>query len=313
MYKKLVAILALSSALLITANCAKSTEDVVADNEPASGISESAVSEAGAHATASEGAASPMISELSEDFQNMDYVDPQSSGVHAYAACSFTTNRSTCASNVSTIAWAGCTLGSSATLSGGWTETWSAGFCVNGAMPGPLTTGANVNRVTTGSGEVLSTPLGATLTTSTTAHTAYDTTAISGSGITISNSAGTRTVLINGLHKVLVGPKGKTWFDHSIVSNPGLTLTGTRAAATRVISGTSTLYHNLAKYTAAHTFAAVTWGSATCCYPTSGSVSTSLTGSKTGNVTLAFTSTCGQATFTDIATAPATVTLTQCR
>jgi hypothetical protein len=72
-----------------------------------------------------------------------------------------------------------------------------------------------------------------------------------------------------------------------------------------------TLYHNLAKYTATNSFNSVTWSSSTCCYPTSGSVTTTFTGAKSGTGTMTFTSTCGAATYVD-STGSSNVTLTQC-
>jgi hypothetical protein len=96
------------------------------------------------------------------------------------------------------------------------------------------------------------------------------------------------------------------------LTSSGLTTTGTRAGGDRVISsGTVTLYHNLAKYTATNSFNSVTWGSSTCCYPTSGSVTTTFTGTKSGTGTMTFTSTCGAATYVD-STGSSNVTLTQC-
>ncbi|MBC7369992.1 MAG: hypothetical protein H7326_00400 [Bdellovibrionaceae bacterium] len=244
------------------------------------------MSEAGGQATASEGASTPglmSVDDLTEDFQSMDYVDPQS--ISPQAACSFGAARSVCASNVSTIDWGGCNVGL-AKLTGGWTETWSAGFCANGATPSALTT-------------------------STAAHTTYDSTSIPATGITTSMSGVTRTVVVNGIRRVLVGPRGRSWFDHSITS-AGLTVTGTRAGGNRVVSGTSTMFHNLAQYKAVHTFNSVTWGSSACCYPTSGSVSSTLTGTRAGNVSLTFSATCGQATFVDMTAASSTIALSQC-
>jgi hypothetical protein len=295
----------------VLVSCSKSSMTSSDGTEAASNISESAMSEAGQQASSSEGAAAPFtIQDMAADFDSMDYLDPADGSAHAQSACAFSIARSACSSNVDTITWGGCTVGF-ATLSGGWTETWSGGFCADGTKPGLLTSGNSVTR--TSSSQVLTLPSGATLTTDTNAHNDYDGTSI-GSGVTVSNTAGTRTVTIAGLHKVMVGPHGRTWFDHSFKSGGGgLSVVGTRAAGTRVVTGTSTLYHNLAKYTAVHTFNSVTWGSASCCYPTSGSISTSLTGTgRSGSVSLAFSSTCGQATFTDTDSTTSMITLNQC-
>ena len=303
------------TALAVTATvsaCGKKTDDATDSAESTSNISESVVSEAGSQASSAEGASTPGF--LSVNSVNpSDLVDPQDAGriasgaVSASAVCSFSTARSSCSANADTITWNSCSIGT-ATLSGGWTETWSGG----GTCPtAPSSAGHAVTRTSTS--QVLTLASGATLTTDTNAHTAYDGTTIPAGGTVVTSGGGsTRTIVINGIHRVFKGPLGRSWFDHSITST-GLTMNGTRALGTRVISGSSTMYHNLAKYKAVHTFNAVTWATPTCCYPTSGSVSTVLTGTgRNGNVNLAFTTTCGQATFTDTDSTTSTITLTQC-
>ena len=293
--------------LLAAVSCKNRNSDADSDGaEAVSNISESAISGAGQQATSSEGATSPFVAMEAMTVHDLGLLDPQD--VNISSACAFSSARTTCSSNVSTIDWAGCTV-HSATLTGGWAETWSPGFCSNGALPGALTNGTSVTRTSTG--QVLTLPSGATLTENTTAHSTYNSTSIPGTGIDVSMAGGTRTVVIHGLRRILKGPFGRSWFDHSITST-GITITGTRAAGTRTVSGTSTMYHNFAQYTAAHTFNTVTWGTPSCCYPTSGSVSSVLTGTRAGSVSLAFTSTCGQATFTDTDSSVSTVTLSQC-
>lgn len=289
----------------------KDDETADTDADSVSYIMESAMSEAGQHSTSSEGGTSVSSVEFEEsdyDLQSIDAIDPQSASVHPMSACSFSSSRSTCSSNVSTVNWGGCSVGT-ATLTGGWTETWSNGFCANGASPGTLSSGSSVVR--TSSSQVLTLASGATLTTDTAAHTAYDGTSIGSTGITVSKSGTTRTIAIDGIHRILKGPRGRTLFNHSLKST-GLTVTGTRALGTRVVSGNLTVYHNIAAYTATNTFNNVTWGNSSCCYPTSGSISTSLSGALTGSTSLAFTSTCGSATFTSTSGSTSTVTLNQC-
>ncbi len=221
------------------------------------------------------------------------------------SSCSVTT-ATTCVGNTATVAWAGCTIdGGRATLSGGWTEVFSAGGCVR-----PLGNGLSVTRTTTG--ETLTHANGATRTTDTNGGTAWDGTVIPSSGVTTSRTGVTRTIVINGVHKLKKGPKGTTWFDHFITST-GMTVTGARSTNNRAISGTLTLYHNRAKFTAVNTFNAVTYGDSTCCYPTSGNISSNHTaGSKSGTSTLTFTNTCGDANFVDTDGTASTVTLDQC-
>ncbi len=308
MKKNFISVVLIAS--ILTLSCSKKSDDTVTDgDEASSNISESAMAEAGQQTTASEGSTAFNLNEVNDmatDFQSMDFVDPQDD-VRPFAACSFSSARTTCTNNVSTLNWNGCNVGL-ATLSGGWSESWSSGFCANGASPGILINGASVTRAS--SGQTLTFASAANLVTNTTAHTAYDGTSI-GSGVTTSMAAGTRTVVINGIRKILTGPRGRTLFDHSITST-GLSVAGTRAAGTRMITGNSTLFHNIAQYKAVHTFNSVAWGSSSCCYPTSGSISSTLTGSRTGSVTLAFTASCGQANFTDTTATITPITLTQC-
>jgi hypothetical protein len=291
------------------------------------------MAEAGHQATVTEGATAPSLlslnlnsqgsQELQEsqeaiqstaaesadaaNVQTFDFLNPQDS-VHAKTACTFSAARGTCSNNLSIINWNSCTVGN-ARLSGGWTETWSPGFCANGALPTALTNGASVTRTSTG--QVLTMHSGAYFTTSTLAHTAYDGTLIPNTGVHVSMTGGTRTLTIDGIHRVLVGHHNKTLFDHTLTSS-GLSVSGSRANGNRVVSGTMTMFHNLALFKMTHTFNNVTWGSASCCYPTSGSITSALTGSRTGTTTMTFSSSCGAATFTDNDTIQTDVALSQC-
>jgi hypothetical protein len=68
----------------------------------------------------------------------------------------------------------------------------------------------------------------------------------------------------------------------------------------RVVSGSVTVQHNLAKETATATFNQVAYGETGCCFPTSGSIRTTFnSGSNQGKTeTLTFSSTCGEGTLT---------------
>lgn len=299
------AFLLLFSAFLIVSCHSKSsstatTTTTTDGSEATSNATESAMSEANSHASSSEGSSTPGAGFAKSSISSI--LDPQE--LAATSACSYSSNRSTCSSGTDTIAWASCTV-AKGTLTGGWTETWDT--CPTTA--GVVTTGHSVTR--TSSLQTLTFNSGAYVTTDTSAHTAYDGTAIPGTGVTISNTSGTRTITINGIHKTEYGPYGKKWFDHSITGT--LSVTGKRSTSNRIITGTQTLYHNLAKYKAAHTYNSVTWSDSTCCYPTGGSITSVFSGSKTGNATLAFSSTCGEATYTDTDASSSTITLTHCQ
>lgn len=108
------------------------------------------------------------------------------------------------------------------------------------------------------------------------------------------------TLVINGSHLTgtvnVDGLTLKIW-DHTVsTSAAGITVSGEGTA--RIVSGSVTVQHNLAKFTSETTFDAVGYGDAACCFPTSGSVSTTFSkGADVGKTeTLTFSSTCGEAT-----------------
>lgn len=278
--------------LLITAiclsHCKKQEEELIQDNF--SNVMQTAMSEAGSQSTATEGATSP------------------------WAGCAFANVRSNCSGAVRTISWNSCTL-STMTMTGGWTETFSSNTaCSNFTNAGGLSSnGDAVTRTTDFSTATFLS--GATLTTDTNGGTAWDGSVISSNGVTVTQGAGsTRTVNIDGIHRVLKGPLGTKWFDHFLTGN--ITMSGKRSSGNRVITGgTLTVYHNLLKYTASNAVSGVSWGSSSCCYPTAGTISTTLTGSVTGSVSLDFSpgaATCGNATYTNTAGTTSTVVLTHC-
>jgi len=279
--------------------CNKSNESTEAVSDSTSNVTESAASTVGNIAGDTESG-------------SVGFAADDSHGL--LAACSLAAARSTCSgasSDTITVTWNDCTiLLGTVTLSGGWTNRYdSAGTCTT-ARTAALPSGGSVTR--TSDSYVVAFRSGAYLTTDTTTHTAWDGTSIPATGVVTTNNSGTRTVVINGLHRVLRGPRGTRWFDHSITSS-GLTVTGTHAAGTRTVSGNMTVYHNIARYTATSTFNSVQWGSSSCCYPTSGSISTALAGAVAGTTTLTYSSTCGQATFVDTSGASSTIELSYCQ
>jgi hypothetical protein len=77
-------------------------------------------------------------------------------------------------------------------------------------------------------------------------------------------------------------------------------LTFTVSGSTRVLSGTVRVQANIARYTASATFDAVTFGQAGCCFPTSGTVTTTIQGGASDGrtETLTFGGACGEASLT---------------
>jgi hypothetical protein len=242
-------------------------------------------------------------------------IDPVLNGSEylSQATCSYNSARGACSSSaVSTVNWNGCALsvgnGYSVTFNGGWTNTYDAAGTCTTSQSGPLPTGHSVTRTT--SSFIARIPGGTTVTVDTLAHKNYLGTNIPATGVVTSTSGTTRTITVNGAHRVLRSAKGTPWFDHSLTST-AITVTGTRATQDRTVNGAITLYHNLAKFTATSTFNNVTWGSNTCCYPTSGSVSTTFTGTTTGTTTMTYGG-CGTATFVDTKGATSTQSLKLC-
>jgi len=239
------------------------------------------------------------------------FVDPSDSLHLLASACTYSSARGTCSSSAETLNWGGCTVDKGlAVLTGSVTETFSGTSSSSCVVP--VVSGETVVR--TSSGTTLTVASGATIKVDTNGGTAWDGTVIPSTGSSVTNSSGTRTIAVGGTHRQLTGPKGTILFDHFLKTTTPLTVTGTRAAGTRVITGgVMSLYHNRAKYTASTTFQNVAWTDSTCCYPTSGSLSTTFTGSLTGSTSMTFSSTCGEATHVDTSGVSTTVTLNQCQ
>ncbi len=111
------------------------------------------------------------------------------------------------------------------------------------------------------------------------------------------------TLVINGSHLTgtvtLPGGVPATIWNHTIsTGNGGLSVT--TSGSNRTVSGSVTVQHNILRYTATATLNNVTYGDSTCCFPTSGSLSTKYsTGTNAGKTeTLTFSAVCGEATLT---------------
>jgi hypothetical protein len=296
------------SMLIIFSFCLlASCKNIVAENnsegivDSTANVSQSAMSAAASSAASSESGA-----------VGVDFVDPSDGMSNLVNSCTLSTARGACSNSQDIINWAGCKIdGTNATLTGGWTETFTN--TSNGSSAGDCTTpvgdGKTITR--TSSGSIITFSNGSNVKTDTNGGTAWDGTTITAGGESISRSGLTRTITLHGIHKVLKGPKGTTWFDHYITSN-GITVTGARATSNREVNGSIKIYHNRLKYTANNTFNTVTYGDSNCCYPTSGNISSTLTGSISGTMNMEFTSTCGVANFTDSTGATSSITLNQC-
>lgn len=105
--------------------------------------------------------------------------------------------------------------------------------------------------------------------------------------------ASSRQITINGVHRRGVRPSGLYGFWHTTYTTNPLSVTNTGTEYT-IASGTVIVAHNRLAATVTNTFSNVEYPlDGSCCYPTSGSVS-SVTGAET--TTTVFSSTCGNVT-----------------
>lgn len=254
-------------------------------------------------------------------------------GVIPQSTCSISSARSSCSSSTITVNWNSCTVSNStfsATVTGVITETYSgfgAALCMlndNGAEVARKVDDSNPRTITFTEPTSIS---GAKIVSKMNPDTAYDGTtfpsASTGTTITrlqsgtsngLSCSTGSNAcyhIVANGTQNTMTGPKGTKWFDHILTSD--LTAQGLRSSGTLAMSGTSTVWHQVAQYKAVNTFNSVTWGNSSCCFPTSGTITSTITGSTSGTATTAFSSTCGTATFTNTDGSSSTITLKQCQ
>ena len=124
------------------------------------------------------------------------------------------------------------------------------------------------------------------------------------------------TVVVSGSHltgTVTIDGRSTTIWDHTVSTGTGgLDVTG--SGSSRVVSGTVTVQHNLAKYTAKATFDAVGYSEPGCCFPTSGTVTTTFSsGPSTGkSETLTFLPACGEADLTHADGSKDVITLQHC-
>jgi hypothetical protein len=108
------------------------------------------------------------------------------------------------------------------------------------------------------------------------------------------------TLVVNGSRlsgTVTIDGKSTTIWDHTVsTGSQGIVVTASGVG--RVVTGSVTVQHNLLKYTATATFESVTYAEPGCCFPTSGTVSTTFnSGSNASKTeTLTFSPMCGDAT-----------------
>lgn len=125
--------------------------------------------------------------------------------------------------------------------------------------------------------------------------------------------AGTNANLVFfGLHRM--GALNGGLIDHSLRSTTSLSVSGTKANANRKIqSGAITIDDNANGLTAFVTITNAEWASSDCCYPRAGTLTVSVTGSKTGTGSVTFAGVaCGRMAIVDFEGKTSEVTLQSC-
>jgi len=122
------------------------------------------------------------------------------------------------------------------------------------------------------------------------------------------------TLVINGSHLTgtltTAAGRSATLWDHTVTGSVDVAGTGT----SRVVSGSVTVEHNIVHRTASVVLSGVTYGDALCCFPTAGSLATTMqNGLRAGKTeTVSFSSACGEATLTTFAGRTVALTLEHC-
>ncbi len=218
------------------------------------------------------------------------------------ATCSGTESQKTVLSQFS-----GCTAGISNdySLSGTMKLTFDTSTTCDSWISGNSPTTGLVTRTTS---ELKRTNSDSTtISTDSNSHTPYDGSSSIGGGIVTQFSSNyilngvsvkRKFVSIDGMRRVKKLGTGAVIFEHLIKTSAAIELLGSRSDNLRQASGTVMVYHNTAKYTSSHVMSQLRWIS-NCCYPTSGSITTTSIGSINGTITSDFgTGTCGDVTIT---------------
>jgi len=125
-----------------------------------------------------------------------------------------------------------------------------------------------------------------------------------------------QTLVINGSHltgDVDIQNKDYRIWDHTVTTGAGgITVTGT--GTSRVANGSVTVQHNILRFTSTTTFSDVGYTEPGCCFPTTGSVSTTFeSGPNVGKTeSLSFSLLCGEAVLTNANGTTEALTLQHC-
>ena len=205
--------------------------------------------------------------------------------------------------NIVNVVYSNCTIGSGNefVMNGNVLLTFDAAqTCSNWINGGALPTSGKVTRTMNALTRTFAN--GAVVTNSSTLHSNYKGQNISGGIETTFDGADTRRVKVHGIHRTRSLPGQVTGFDHSVRTTQTIEISGTQAAGNRTMTeGTVVVDHNQAKYSVSVSPVngnAPSWSN-NCCYPVSGEITLTATGTLSGTMSVVFDSTCGRATLSN--------------
>ena len=187
--------------------------------------------------------------------------------------------------------YSSCSLGIfGLTVSGNVNLEYSSSSVCSGGLT------SNADSVTRTYDYSITGPRGGTLRVFSSPQDNYNNVSISGGG-RLTKTASGWDIEILGKNKTLKTVAGREIMNHSVRTTSAIQITGGLSRDSRVAQGGGLeVMHNLAEFTATHSFDQLVWDN-TCCHPTSGTITTSLTGAYTGTATTEFTD-CGIAKVT---------------
>lgn len=211
--------------------------------------------------------------------QLKNFLSPISSAMAGSGCPYYIVGNTACSDNAVTFSYNDCSFGNALAI---WSGSQTLQFG-NGATcdttPLPLTGSGTLTR-TFGAGSVRVSALGKAVTIDSTNPSGYYQSVSGGSLIT--GVSGGHSIAIDGIHLVASG------WDHSLSTTQNLAVSIDGSGNRTFTSGVVQLQHNLAKYVALASFNNV-YVPAGSCFPSSGSVTSTFSGSRSGSETLTFT------------------------
>ena len=167
---------------------------------------------------------------------------------------------------------------------------FNANGSVDAACVGLATTNNYVKKTGT---ETLAIPIDGYYNSTSAFVSNYNGTSIGGGSRIIKNADATLSVIIDGVTKIHSDRNNIPLWSQTVRTDPSapLVLNQLNRNGRNILSGTIIVDHNTANFTTTMVFSNVTYTSG-CCYPTGGTVTITVTGSRTETDTLAFSSTC---------------------